>query len=88
MLQGHSEGRPQGRPAAPSAGHAHLQASCYCFERASSRRRVSAAARQVAISAASPYVHSRPSQLQPQFLHEGGRVAYVAVQRGGGRPLL
>ena len=32
--------------------------------------------------------HSRPSQLQPQFLHEGGRVAYVAVQRGGGRPLL
>ena len=32
--------------------------------------------------------HSRQSQLQPQFLHEGGRVAHVAVQRCGGRPLL
>ena len=26
--------------------------------------------------------------MQPQFLHEGGRVAHVAVQRCGGRPLL
>ena len=28
-----------------------------------------------------------PSQLRPQSLHEGDRVAHVAVQRGGGRPL-
>ena len=39
-------------------------------------------------TAASPYVRERQSQLQPQFLHEGGRVAHVAVQRCGGRPLL
>ena len=89
VLQGHSEGRPQGRQAAPSARHAHLQASCYCCERASNCRRVSAASRQDVTRRCEPVrAHSWPSQLQPQPVHEGDRVAHVAVQRGGGRPLL
>ena len=43
LLQGHSQGRPQGRQATSSARHAHVQASCYSCERASNCRGVSAA---------------------------------------------
>ena len=87
LLQGHSQGRPQRQlfclPCAPASFVSFLR------ESQQPQRGVSCSAVGCDLRRCEPVrAHSQPSKLQPQFLHEGGRVAYVAVLRGGGRPLL
>ena len=87
LLQGHSQGRPQGRQTTPSARHAHLQASCYCCERPAtaegcqlwrSRMRPPLQARTCAF-AAEPAAAAVSARRQPRRARRGAALRWQAT---------